>query len=98
MSGHSEFALAQFITQSIAFTKYLPPGIGSKIAGAMFVMPINRGNLENIFCLNPDFPDLRINRIIKNDVKKSGKSFNPENQGSDKEGKSLLLTATRKLI
>ena len=35
-------------------------------------------------CQNPDLQDFRINRIIEHDVGKSGKSFNQENQGSDK--------------
>jgi len=35
------------------------------------------GKPHILHCQNPDFPDLRINRIIKNDVKKSRKSLNP---------------------
>ena len=46
-------------------------------------------------CLNPDFQDFRISKIIKNDVRKSGKSLNQANRGSDKRAdifKPLHLT------
>ena len=40
-------------------------------------------DIKNL-CLNPDLQDLRIDRIVKNDVKKSGKSENRGYRGSDK--------------
>jgi hypothetical protein len=34
-----------------------------------------RGKPHILNCQNPDLPDFRISRIIKNNVEKSGKSF-----------------------
>jgi hypothetical protein len=53
-------------------------------SGATFQSVILCGvyDIKNL-CLNPDSQDLKINRIIKNDIRKSGKSLNRDNRGSD---------------
>ena len=61
--------------------KYLERG---KLNRATFQSVILCGvyDIKNL-CLNPDLQDLRIDRIVKNDVKKSGKSDNRGYRGSD---------------